>query len=154
MNAPFTLEAAARALNGELKAGQVYAPGPGHSDADRSLSVKLSEENSDGFIVHSFAGDDAIKCKDYVREKLGLPKPEPKEKNGGWAWTFVSEHVYRTETGEPYLRVRKCIDEKGKKQYPQAHWDGKQWVKGKPKGPKIPYRLPQWIAAPARPYPA
>ena len=60
----------------------------------------------------------------------------------------MGEHVYRTETGEPYLRVQKCLDENGKKQYPQAHWDGKQWEKGKPKSAKLPYHLPQLIAAP------
>ena len=36
----------------------------------------------------------------------------------------------------------------GKKQYPQYHWDGNGWAKGKPDGPKIPYRLPELIAAP------
>ena len=141
----------ARALGGDVSAGQVLAPGPGHSSADRSLSVKLAPEAPDGFLVHSFAGDDPIACKDHVREKLGQPKREPKKKNngkGGKAWTIISEHVYRSENDELYLRVRKCLDDKGKKQYPQAYWNGKQWVKGKPKGQKIPYRLPQLLAAP------
>src|SRR5262249_32058692 len=32
------------------------------------------------------------------------------------------------------------------------HWDGEKWISGKPKGPKVPYRLPQLIAAaPATP---
>jgi hypothetical protein len=56
------------------------APGPGHSAADRSLSVKLDAAAPDGFIVTSFAGDDALACKDYVREKLGLSPFKP---NGG-----------------------------------------------------------------------
>src|SRR5262249_51967925 len=68
------LRALARALGGEVVQGQVRAPGPGHSAGDRSLSVKLSDTAADGFIVHSFAGDDAIKCRDYIKEKLGLPK--------------------------------------------------------------------------------
>ena len=74
------LKAIARALGGEVSSGQVKAPGPGHSAADRSLSIKIDANAPDGFIVHSFAGDDPITCKDYVRSKLGLPTFKP---NGG-----------------------------------------------------------------------
>ena len=72
-----TLDEIARALGGEISAGQVCAPGPGHSARDRSLSVALSESDPAGYVVHSFAGDDPIMCKDYVREKLGLPQWRP-----------------------------------------------------------------------------
>ena len=96
--------------------------------------------------MHSFAGDDFKACRDHVRAKLGLP--EPKKNGGGKAWTLISEHIYLDEHGERFLKVRKCRDGDGKKQYPQYHWDGNGWAKGKPEGPKIPYRLPQLIAAP------
>src|SRR5262249_7243843 len=139
-----------RALGGDISNGQLLCPGPGHSPADRSLSIKLDSNTPDGFVVHSFAGDDPVKCKDFVREKAGLPAFVPKANKGngnGKTWTFISEHIYRIETGEPYLRVRKYRDEKNKKQYPQAHWHDGQWVKGKPPGAKIPYWLPELIAA-------
>ena len=71
------LQTLARALGGEVSGGQVLAPGPGHSAADRSLSVKLDSNAPDGFIVNSFANDDPIVCKDYVREKIGLPAFKP-----------------------------------------------------------------------------
>ena len=51
----------------------MLAPGPGHRAIDRSLSIKLDASAPDGFVVHSFAGDDPIECRDYVREKVGLP---------------------------------------------------------------------------------
>jgi putative DNA primase/helicase len=51
---------------------QVNAPGPGHSPRDRSMSVRLKADGD--FIVNSFAGDDPLVCKDYVREKVGLAK--------------------------------------------------------------------------------
>src|SRR5260370_32239812 len=70
----------ARALGGDVSSGQVLAPGPGHSAADRSLSVKIDPDAPDGFIVHSFADDDPITCKDYVRGKLDLEAFKP---NGG-----------------------------------------------------------------------
>jgi putative DNA primase/helicase len=46
-----------RALGGDLYAGgrRANVPGPGHSSADRSVSLMLSEGR---VVVHSFAGDD------------------------------------------------------------------------------------------------
>jgi hypothetical protein len=145
--ADVSLEQIAKNLGGELRGNQVLAPGPGHSTEDRSLSIKLNAAGND-IIVHSFAGEDAIACKDYVRKKCGLPAFEPKSKNGKGAWTPIAEYVYRNEAGEPYLRVSKFLDGKGKSQFPQSQWDGKRWQKGKPAGPKIPYRLPELKAAP------
>jgi hypothetical protein len=79
----------------------------------------------------------------------GPPKPEAKPKPlSGDGWTTLATYVYRNADGQPYLRVRKCLDENGEKQYPQSHWDGKRWLKGKPQGPKVPYRLPELISAP------
>ena len=63
---------ARRPLAGEVCGNQVRAPGPGHSPKDRSLSIKPEAGALDGFLVHSFAGDDPVRCKDYVRGKLGL----------------------------------------------------------------------------------
>ena len=67
-----TRQQIACALAGDVYGNQVLAPGPGHSPKDRSLSVKLIASAPDGLLVHSFAGDDPIVCKDYVRGKLGL----------------------------------------------------------------------------------
>jgi hypothetical protein len=71
------LQALAKALGGEVSGGQVLAPGPGHSAIDRSLSVKLDGGAPDGFITHSFAGDDPIACRDHVRAKVGLAPFKP-----------------------------------------------------------------------------
>ena len=62
----------AKTLGGDARGDQVLAPGPGHTPQDRSLSIKLDPNSPDGFVVNSFAGDDPIACKDYVREKAGL----------------------------------------------------------------------------------
>jgi hypothetical protein len=74
------LRTLAEALGGEVSNGQVLAPGPGHSSADRSLSVKLDSAAPGGFVCHSFSGDDLGKCRDHVRAALGLPPWKP---NGG-----------------------------------------------------------------------
>jgi hypothetical protein len=139
----------AETLGGEVSGGQVLAPGPGHSAQDRSLSVKLDDAAPDGFVVHSFAGDDPIACRDHVRRKLGAPEFDPKKKkaNSG-AKPFsptVTKYVYRLADGTPYLQVHRLADKSG---FPQYRWDGgEKWVSGKPKGPKIPYRLPELAAA-------
>jgi hypothetical protein len=78
MDTAIDLPGLAKALSGEVSNGQVKAPGPGHSSQDRSLSIKLDPSAQDGFIVHSFASDDPIKCRDYVKQKIGLPAWEPK----------------------------------------------------------------------------
>jgi hypothetical protein len=68
-----TLTAIARALGGEvISRDTVRAPGPNHSRQDRSLTVKLSATAPDGFICHSFCGDDWRECRDHVRRLLGM----------------------------------------------------------------------------------
>ena len=62
----------AKALGGTVSGkNRVSAPGPGHSRADRSLSIFVDPCLPGGFIVHSFAGDDPLACKDHIRQRLG-----------------------------------------------------------------------------------
>ena len=82
------LRTLAQALGGEVSNGQVLAPGPGHSAKDRSLSIKLDSNAPGGFLVHSFSTDDPIACRDYVREKVGLPAFKP---NGRGRHQRISE---------------------------------------------------------------
>jgi Protein of unknown function (DUF3631) len=86
-------------------------------------------------------------------EKGSGRRQAQKQQARGEKWTVLAEYIYRDKDDKPFLRVRKCRDADGNKQYPQYHWDGKAWAKGKPKlngkaAPKIPYRLPELIAAP------
>jgi hypothetical protein len=76
----------ARALDGEISGRQVLAPGPGHSRIDRSLSIRVEPSAPDGFLCHSFAGDDPIVCKNHVRQRLGLPE-----------WTLGDERDRRVD---------------------------------------------------------
>ena len=123
-------------------------PGPGHGPDDRSLSVKLDPADREGFVTYSFASDDWKDCRDHVLQVVGLPYPTSERKTGRAAWTMLAEYIYYDANGERYLKVRKCRDSAGKKQFPQYHWENGRWAKGKPDGPKIPYRLPELIAAP------
>jgi hypothetical protein len=72
----------AHLLDGEVAAGQVRAPAPGHSSSDRGMSIKLDTTAPDGFLVKLFNEGDEIAAKDYVRSKCGLPPWAPNGQGG------------------------------------------------------------------------
>jgi len=77
------LRTIARALGGEITAGKVIAPAPGHSPRDRSLWVIPSWQAPDGFRVHCFSPkDDWRQARDYVRGRLGLPTWQASPQDG------------------------------------------------------------------------
>ena len=55
----------------------------------------------------------------------------------------VTDYIYRDANGANYLRVVRT----SAKQFPQYHWENGRWLKGKPAGPKHPYRLPELLGA-------
>lgn len=145
-----TPQQVASALGGVVSGREVLAPGPGHSPGDRSLSIKLDSAAPDGMLVYSFAGDDPLACKDYVRERLGLGRWEPKRSESRdhigsmsaralLSKTKPAAYVYYEADGAPYLRVNRTAS----KGFWQEHWTGTEWLKGGPKGPDLPYRLPE-----------
>ena len=77
-----SLHRIAQALGGDVRGGQVIAPAPGHSPADRGMSIKLSDDAPDGFVVKLFNEGDPIAAKDYIRNKLGMPPWQPNGKGG------------------------------------------------------------------------
>jgi hypothetical protein len=79
------LRTIARNLGGEVSGDKVLCPGPNHSKRDRSLSIRFERSAPEGFTVLSFCGDDIGNCRDYVRERLGLPawKPDPNYRKNG-----------------------------------------------------------------------
>ena len=67
-----------RIFGGEISNGELHCAGPGHSRADRSLSLRPVEDgpNDLGLMYHSFADDDPTAIEDFLREKLNTP-PKP-----------------------------------------------------------------------------
>jgi putative DNA primase/helicase len=110
--------AIARALGGEVSGRRVLAPGPQHSPKDRSLCVSLAPAMPSGFLVHSFAGDDPIQCKDYVRGRLGLPAWQPGDEQDrrvhlsrikNWDRTTVDTQAsLRERTEDDLLRIKRA----------------------------------------------
>jgi DNA polymerase len=86
-------------------------------------------------------------------EPEAAPKSEPPTGYAGNSYASgerpwgrsLAEYIYRDANSKPYLKVART----SAKQFPQFHWDNDRWVAGKPAGPKIPYQLPELIAAAA-----
>jgi hypothetical protein len=110
------LHALARALGGEVRNGQALVPGPGHSAADRSLSVKIDPNAPDGFLVHSFSGDDPRQCRDHVRAAWGLPSWKPNAGNGTRSSNDIEKAIAAAlvaqtrSTTKPAKRIVKTYD--------------------------------------------
>lgn len=73
--------AVARNLDGIVINGgrNVLARGPNDGPKERSLRVTFNPDVYGGLSVTSYAGDDWQLCKDFVLEKLGLPKWKPSD---------------------------------------------------------------------------
>ncbi|WP_262273295.1 DUF7146 domain-containing protein [Microvirga yunnanensis] len=66
------LRSAALALGGDVVGQQILFAPPGHSRQDRSASLCFDPKAPGGFVIHSFAGDDPLPIRDYVKERLRL----------------------------------------------------------------------------------
>jgi len=132
-------------LNGsklELVSGELVGPCPVCGGDDRFalkpreqiFNCRKCEKGGKGAI-------DFLKFRDGLSfndaaERLAGPPPKANGASREW--------IYPDAEGRPYLKVVR-FDSGANKQYPQYKWDGGQWIKGKPKGPKIPYRLPELL---------
>jgi hypothetical protein len=84
------------------------------------MSIKLSANSPDGFVVHSHAGDDWQDCRDYVRQRLGLPEWQPgDEQNRRVHPTKIKEFdrnvidreaEQRRRTDDDLLRIQWALD--------------------------------------------
>ena len=146
------LDSWGRALGGEASGNSVMAPGPGHSPHDRSLSVTLDANAPGGFLVHSFAGDDPIACKDHVRARLGLPafQPQAKMRKRERAQQPKKTYFdYHAESGAVVYQVERTDYYDGrKKTFRQRRPDGNGgWLWNLGVVQPVPYRLPELIEA-------
>jgi hypothetical protein len=67
-----SLQSYASLLGGDVVGQQILFAPPGHSRHDRSASLRFDPKAPAGFVVHSFAGDDPLPIRDYVKERLRL----------------------------------------------------------------------------------
>jgi AAA domain len=161
-----TLDTWAKLLGGEVSripGGDwvIHCPGDGHSAKDRSLAVWIDDDAPDGFSVYSFAGDDVLMSRDYVRMRCHLPRFEPKAKANGHGkpngkanghakanghgkplGKLVETYDYRDMEGADVLRVSRYAP----KTFRQSHPDGQGgWKRGGIDDAKrLPFRLQEF----------
>jgi hypothetical protein len=133
----------AKALGGEARGDTVRGPGPGHSPRDRSLSIKVDPAAPGGMVVYSFAGDDPLDCKDYVRSKAGLPDWKPAQKNNS-TQKPVATYPYRDRDGTLLYEVLRYDPKDFRQRHrgPNGDWVWKQANRS------VPYRWPDLIQFP------
>jgi hypothetical protein len=90
---------------------------------------------------------DSCRFKEAAEKLAGAPPPTANGHDNSTRPTVNGEWIYRDAFEEPYLRVRRLQFPDGRKAYPQAHWADSTWQDGAPKGAKLPYRLPEMMAA-------
>jgi hypothetical protein len=139
----------ARKLGGDVNKGKdgesARVPGPGHSAKDRSLSVKPDSGAPDGFVVFSFSGDDPIRCKDYVRAKLGLPAFRPGNGKGGDD-RIIEVYDYVDESNTLLFQVVRYEPKKFPQRRPDPERKG-EYIWSVQGVRQVPYRLPEIIEA-------
>jgi RecA-family ATPase/DNA polymerase I-like protein with 3'-5' exonuclease and polymerase domains len=107
---------------------------------DDRPSVETTENSAESAEPEASAPD--VGCTTNIHNQPGKQSTYPHgERKTGRRVAFF---VYQDARGAPYLGVSKTST----KQYPQLHCENGRWVAGKPTGPKIPYRLPELLAAP------
>lgn len=131
------------ALGGDWHGTYGTAPSPGHSKADRGLSITDTDDGRD-VLINSHNGGDWQAAKDELRDRGILPplsREAPRSRESG-RYEYVDSDgavLYRT------VRVEKP----GGKDFIAQRPDGKGgWVAGIKGVERVPYRLPELLAAP------
>src|SRR5262249_37399127 len=152
-------------LGGEGAGNEVRGRGRGHGGKDRSLSVKLDAGAADGFLVHSFSNDDAIACRDYVREKTGMAAFKPNGHGNGRshrasaaaisaALASAMESIEREQPKGRIVETYDYTDEEGALLYQNVRYEPKDFRQRRPDGKggwtwslngcrRVPYRMPE-----------
>lgn len=147
-------------LGGEWRGDHGAVPGPGHSKADRSVTVR-DNASGDDIVVHSFAGDDWKAIKDTWRREGVLsdrPDPAPNRRASGAGLTptsssagkVVASFDYRAGDGSIAFRINRIEPGRNgrRKDFAVTHPAGPgRWAKGLNGFAALPYRLPQLAAA-------
>jgi len=156
-----------RIFGGEISNGELHCAGPGHSRADRSLSLRPVEDgpNDLGLMYHSFADDDPTAIEDFLREKLNTPKP-----NGNGRQRLsedaLADMVARAAMAQGNGRARGKLvatydytDQHGVLLYQVLRYDPKSFSQRRPDGnggwiwklgdvQRVPYRWPELLKYP------
>ena len=86
---------------------------------------------------------------ELIGRELPAERTAPREKKIPKRGRVVAEFVYQTAEGRSYIRVQRVELEDGEKEFPQCRFTNGGWRSGVKGLARIPYRLPELLAAPA-----
>jgi hypothetical protein len=139
-----TLEFIAKRMRGEIVAGQVKCPGPGHSPKDRSVSIKIEPSAPSGLLVYSHAQDDNLKVKDWVLRELGEEPWRRQRTNGHAQPRIVKTYDYKDAAGKLLYQVVRYDPKDFKHRQPDGNGG---WIwKGADR--RVLYLLPELVKYP------
>src|SRR5262245_24540465 len=127
----------------KIEAPAAAAPIPARqSDANSTPEPEIIQQNGQ---TPPWEPDEACStAAGSTDETEPPPKPEPQQ--------YLIKFTYQGAGGAPYMQVwrtqwtnKACEPEKDFKQY---HFEKGRWIPGRPKGPYVPFRLPELRAAP------
>jgi len=139
--------AVAAVLGGVVRGNDVHAPTPGHSKRDRGTVVTIDPDAPDGCVVHSFNGGDALAIKDELRRQGVLPPREQRRSGVSPKWREAGTYVYADATGNVLYRTTRREATGEAKRFVAERWDSGRWVSGLGDVERVPYRLPEVLAA-------
>ncbi|EZP72342.1 hypothetical protein BV96_01775 [Sphingomonas paucimobilis] len=135
-----------RHFNGEWHGSYGAFPAPGHSAADRGVTVKDRDGGRD-VLFNSFNGADWREIRDECRRIGLLPEHERANDNGAQPRQTGSYEYADADGTVLYRTIR--IEQAGKRKRFQAQRpDGRGgWINGMGDAPRVLYRLPEISAA-------
>ena len=140
-----TAQAITQHYGGDWRGNHGAFPTPGHSRADRGMTVKDAPDAPDGILIHSFNGGDPLAVKDECRRAGLLPERQRSNDNRR---REVGHFNYVDSHGEVVYRTVR-IEEVGKRKMFEAQRpDGRGgWTKGIGDAPRVLYHLSDIEAA-------
>ena len=127
-------------------ASQGNIPGEGHSQRDRSVSVKDAPDRPDGILICVRGSGDWKAEMDRFRRDGLIADLEPQHVNShgcGGEWKCTGTYEYDDGAGNILYRTRRLEKAGEKKRFVAERLEGGRWVNGLGETRRVPYRLTQ-----------
>lgn len=135
-----------RAYGGDWHGNYGAFPSPGHSKADRGMTVKDAE--GDDVLFNSFNGGDWKVIRDECRQRGLIPETLGACARGAPPTRVTGIYDYADEHGEVLYRTVRKEKRGERKRFVAERPDGRGgWKTGLGEAKRVPYRLPALLAA-------
>lgn len=149
---PTAAENITRHFGGDWHGSYGAIPTPGHSARDRGTTVKMGDGGEVIFHAHNDPSLDWRSLKDQCRSLGLIPERERELGAARGGWRETGSYTYRDASGTVVYRTVRKEKPGADKRFEAQRLEGRQWVNGMGNVERVPYRLPELLAAdPAQP---